>query len=93
MDLDARVCFCFHVTRRKLLSFLRTQRPRVATQMSQCGGAGTGCGWCVPFLKQMFDQRGTSELDHFTTEEYAQQRQAYLAAGKVRPTDPSPKEP
>jgi bacterioferritin-associated ferredoxin len=56
MDLDAKVCYCFHVTRRKLVNFLRLEQPRVASQLSQCGGAGTGCGWCIPFLKQLFAQ-------------------------------------
>src|SRR5262249_58600697 len=55
MDLDAKVCYCFHVTRRKLLSFIRVEKPRVASQLALCNGAGTGCGWCVPFLKKLFD--------------------------------------
>lgn len=91
MDLDAKVCYCFHVSRRKLLSFLRNEKPRVVTQMSQCGGAGTGCGWCVPFLRQLFEQHGQSDLDLLTAEEYERRRQAYLAAGKVRaPADAPP---
>ena len=56
MDLDAKVCYCFHVTRRKLLNFVRLQKPKVPSQLSQCGGAGTGCGWCIPFLKQIHAQ-------------------------------------
>src|SRR5947209_20063882 len=72
MDADQKVCLCFHVTRRKLLNFLRVERPRVASQLSECGGAGTGCGWCVPFLKEMFRQAvagGTTELEQLTPEE------------------------
>src|SRR4051794_4915256 len=53
MDLDAKVCYCFHITRRKLVNFTRLNRPRVPSQLSECGGAGTGCGWCIPFLKQI----------------------------------------
>ena len=56
MDLDAKVCYCFHVTRRKLLNFLRVHKPKVPSQLSECGGAGTGCGWCIPFLKQLHEQ-------------------------------------
>ena len=33
MEPDAKVCYCFHVTRRKLENFLRTQRPKVASQL------------------------------------------------------------
>jgi NAD(P)H-nitrite reductase large subunit len=24
--------------------------------MSECFGAGTGCGWCRPYLKKIFEQ-------------------------------------
>jgi NAD(P)H-nitrite reductase large subunit len=88
MDLDHQVCYCFHVTKRKLLNYLRIEKPRVASQLSQCGGAGTGCGWCVPFLKQLHEQAtggGTTELEGLTPEEYARLRAAYVRAGKGTP--------
>ena len=85
MDLDAKVCYCFHVSRRKLLTFIRIERPRVASQLSQCGGAGTGCGWCVPFLKQLFERAGDCVLDDLSPEEYAGQRAEYIKAGKGTP--------
>ncbi len=85
MNLDVKVCYCFHVTRRKLLNFIRVERPRVASQLSQCGGAGTGCGWCVPFLKQLFEQAEACELDALTPEEYARRRAEYIKAGKGKP--------
>lgn len=53
MDDDDEVCLCFHVTQRKIKSFIRIHQPRVASQISQCGGAGTGCGWCRPFLERL----------------------------------------
>ena len=59
MDLDAEVCYCFHVSRRKLENFVRRTKPQVPSRLSECGGAGTGCGWCIPFLKRLF--RATSE--------------------------------
>src|SRR5689334_15581672 len=88
MDLDAKVCYCFHVTQRKLLNFLRVEKPRVASQLSQCGGAGTGCGWCIPFLKQLFHQTGAgsgTSLDTLSAEEYARMRAAYVRSGKGTP--------
>jgi NAD(P)H-nitrite reductase large subunit len=89
MDLDAKVCYCFHVSRRKLLNFLRVERPRVASQLSECGGAGTGCGWCIPFLKLLHAQATAgveaSELDSLTPEEYAARRAEYIRAGKGKP--------
>ena len=51
MDLDSEVCYCFHVTRRKLLAFIRVEHPRVPSQLSQCNGAGTGCGDRAPEVR------------------------------------------
>jgi bacterioferritin-associated ferredoxin len=88
MDLDAKVCYCFHVTRRKLVNFLRIEKPPVASMLSQCGGAGTGCGWCIPFLRQLHDQamtgRGT-ELESLTPDEYARRRAVYIREGHGTP--------
>ena len=97
MDLDAKVCYCFHVTQRKLLNFLRVEKPRVASQLSQCGGAGTGCGWCIPFLKQLFHQGaegGATELEQLTPAEYARRRAVYIRSGQgTPPPDATPLPP
>lgn len=88
MDRDAKICYCFHVTRRKLENFARLHRPKVASQMSECGGAGTGCGWCIPFLKQIFQQAGAgdvNELESLSPAEYERRRAAYIRAGKGTP--------
>jgi bacterioferritin-associated ferredoxin len=86
MDLDAKVCYCFHVSRRKLLNYIRIERPCVASQLSQCGGAGTGCGWCVPFLQQLFREGDQpTDLDELSAEDYARRRKEYLKAGKGTP--------
>jgi len=88
MELDAKVCLCFHVSKRKLLNYARLYRPKVASQLSDCGGAGTGCGWCIPFLKQIHEQAGRggeTQLEQLTPEEYEQQRAAYVRAGKGKP--------
>ncbi len=50
---DDTVCFCFHVSLRKVETFCRVQKPQVASQISDCLSAGTGCGWCVPMLKRV----------------------------------------
>jgi len=85
MKPDDKVCYCFHVTQRKLVNFARLHRPRVPSQMSECGGAGTGCGWCIPFLKQIFAQAGCTELDELTPEEYEKLRAGYIRDGKGKP--------
>ncbi len=83
MGPDDEICLCFHVTRRKVENFLRVERPRRVGQLSECFGAGTGCGWCRPFLRRLFDaaaDRGDlPEFGEMTTEEYAQQRAKYRA--------------
>lgn len=56
MQPDDELCLCFHVTRRKLENYLRTHRLRRASQLSECFGAGTGCGWCRPFLHRLFER-------------------------------------
>ncbi len=53
MSPDDPVCLCFHVTRRKVVNFIRVEKPQRASQLSQCGGAGTGCGWCRDYLTRM----------------------------------------
>jgi bacterioferritin-associated ferredoxin len=88
MSADRKVCYCFHVGQRKLQNFLRLERPKVASQLSQCGGAGTGCGWCIPFLKELFHQAvagGTTQLEQLSPAEYERRRAAYVRAGKGTP--------
>src|SRR5215204_6071043 len=94
MDLDAKLCYCFHVSKRKVLNFIRREHPRVPSQLSECGGAGTGCGWCIPFLKQLhrqFQGGSETELDALSPEEYARRRAAYIReGGGVPPPEATP---
>lgn len=88
MDLDDTVCFCFHVRKRKIRNFLRVHRPKRATQLSDCGGAGTGCGWCVPYLKRYFEEyqrAGELARDAIELDEYARGRQDHIRSGKGTP--------
>ena len=58
--------------------------PRVASQLSECLGAGTGCQWCVPFLRKVHAQweRGETPDLPVSPEEYAQRRQRYRQSGE-----------
>lgn len=89
MQLDDELCLCFHVSKRKVLNYLRVHSPRVASQLSECGGAGTGCGWCIPFLKKLHRQslaEDDTDIDtEMTTDEYSQARAAHIKAGKGVP--------
>ena len=99
MQLDDEICLCFHVSKRKILNHLRVHQPRVPSQLSECGGAGTGCGWCVAFLKRYFEesrQKGSSglESDRLSSQDYARARGAYIRAGKgVPPPGATPPPP
>jgi bacterioferritin-associated ferredoxin len=50
---DDTVCFCFHVSLRKIETFCNVEKPQAASQISDCLSAGTGCGWCVPMLERI----------------------------------------
>ena len=89
MKLDDELCYCFHISKRKIVNYLRVHAPRRASQLSECGGAGTGCGWCVPYLKRAFDQHTAGqvpEIDEISVEEYASGRQSHLETRKQTPT-------
>jgi bacterioferritin-associated ferredoxin len=87
MDLDDELCLCFHVTRRKVENFIRVEKPRAPSQIAECFGAGTGCGWCRPYLRQLWESaRGKGEVMPLPTpEEYARGRGGYVKAGKGTP--------
>lgn len=87
MELDEELCLCFHVTKRKVINFLRVEKPRRAGQLSECFGAGTGCGWCRPFLRRLFDeaQQGSAFDTLPNRNEYALQRAAYVREGHGTP--------
>lgn len=92
MDPDDHVCLCFRVSQRKLVTYLRRERPRVASQLSECLGAGTGCQWCVPYLCRLFEQweAGEEPVLGESSDTYAQQRADYRASGRKRRLDGIP---
>lgn len=88
MDLDDELCLCFHVSQRKVLNFLRVEKPQRASQLAECFGAGTGCGWCRPFLQRLFEQAvagGQLTLELPTPEAYARLRARYIRSGGGTP--------
>ena len=56
MNLDDHVCLCFHVSKRKVLNYIRVEKPVRASQLSECQGAGTGCGWCRAWLTRLLEE-------------------------------------
>lgn len=85
MDPDDHVCLCFHVSKRKIVNYCRRERPPVVSLVSQCLSAGTGCGWCVPFLERLHAQvmDGVEEPDlPLNPQEYARKRMRYRKTGE-----------
>ena len=76
------ICLCFHVSHGKLRRYIERTRPRVASQLADCLGAGTGCGWCRPFLEQMHRQWKQGEPVGLTVAPtaYASGRERYKAS-------------
>ncbi len=80
MNLDSQLCYCFHVRKRKIVNFVKQTRPRRASQISECFGAGTGCGWCIPFLRRIHQQVVEGDIvesDDISPAEYEAMRAAY----------------
>ncbi len=93
MRPDDHVCYCFHVSLRKIENFCRNTKPQHASQMSECLSAGTGCGWCVPLLRKIHKRtcaptqpwwraNGDPEPETASAEDYAS-AQDYAAARDV----------
>lgn len=89
------LCVCFHVPLQKVAKFIRLERPRVASQCSECYGAGTGCGWCIPFIEKLFEAIAAGDEDPhiaLSPEEYRRRRRDHLRrlGGNRRPDDGLP---
>ncbi|HOB74000.1 MAG TPA: (2Fe-2S)-binding protein [Phycisphaerae bacterium] len=82
MGPDDKICYCYHVPYRKLWSYARREKLQRPSQLSGCLGAGTGCGWCIPILKRIFEaaqsQQAQAPSIEMSAEEYAQSRKAYI---------------
>jgi bacterioferritin-associated ferredoxin len=93
MHQDDKICYCYGVSLNKLWHFARRRKLSRASQLSECLGAGTGCGWCIPFLSRIHEQarEAPPEIDappvdlvNLTPEEYAERRRGYIANKEPR---------
>jgi NAD(P)H-nitrite reductase large subunit len=92
MESDDQVCLCFHVSKRKIVNYCKREHPPVASLISECLSAGTGCGWCVPFIQKLHEQvqEGVSEPDlPVSPEEYARKRATYRSEKNTRAKEDS----
>jgi bacterioferritin-associated ferredoxin len=95
MDPDDEVCLCFRVSLRKISNFLAREKPVVASQISECLGAGTGCQWCVPFLRKLhrLSIEGKPVDLPVSPEEYAKRRTRYRKSGDREAAEDGGSEP
>lgn len=86
MNPDDEICICFHVSLRKLVNFARREKPKAPARMSECLGAGTGCGWCIPILCKIASAAERPDLFRFdlSAEEYAAARAKYREERKTK---------
>ncbi len=79
MDPDDHVCLCFRVSLRKIRAFLARENPPVASLISECLSAGTGCRWCVPFLTHLHREHRAGRVPDLrvSPQEYAEARLRY----------------
>lgn len=83
MDADDDVCLCFRVSLRKIRAYLRREDPPVASLISECLSAGTGCRWCVPFLRSLHEQHRSGRVPDIpvSPEVYASGRARHRGEG------------
>ena len=90
MQPDDELCMCFHVSWRKVINYIRIHQVRVPSQLSECQGAGTGCGWCRVFMQQLVERiepgvGAPVDLDQWLADQmpaaqaYARRRAEYIA--------------
>ncbi len=65
---------------RKLVNFAKRNRPKQPSRMTECLNAGTGCGWCIPFLVKIAENPDAIDLGEITPEEYAEKRSKYRSS-------------
>ncbi len=90
MQPDDHVCLCFGVSLGKIQSYLAREDPAVASLISECLGAGTGCGWCVPYLRHLHAQHrdtGRTPTIEGSAEDYKNGRARFKRTGQRDPGD------
>ena len=95
MQPDDHVCLCFRVSLRKINAYMVRENPPVASLISECLGAGTGCGWCVPYLKHLHRQHELGQAPDIegSADEYESGRSRFRATGEREQAQENPGEP
>ncbi|MDP6542316.1 MAG: hypothetical protein QF444_00750 [Phycisphaerales bacterium] len=81
MKPEDYICVCHRVPLCKLQNFIKREKPVVTSQLSNCLGAGTACGWCIPFLEKIHRQYKTGKTMVLTVDfdSYSERRNVFNA--------------
>ncbi|XZE21204.1 (2Fe-2S)-binding protein [Pirellulaceae bacterium SH449] len=93
MKPDDELCLCFHVTWRKVINYIRIHNVTRPSLLSECGGAGTGCGWCRKQLAKLTSEIQTCPPTADTVAEWLEDRsptKENYAAGRQKYRDSLP---
>ncbi len=84
------LCVCFHVSRAKIIRYVKRERPKVVSLVSQCLSAGTGCGWCIPYLERIHEDviAGREPAPAMDADEYLARRKQYHQRIALGDSDP-----
>jgi bacterioferritin-associated ferredoxin len=93
MSPDEELCLCFHVSWRKVINYARIHQVKLPSQLAECGGAGTGCGWCRGAMVRIISRMQTkapdaTEIERWLREDfpahsdYKQNRSDYIKASE-----------
>lgn len=95
MQPDDHVCLCFRVSLRKINAYMARETPPVASLISECLGAGTGCGWCVPYLKHLHCQHQAGQIPDIegSAQDYESGRSRFRSTGQRDDPTQTPGEP
>ena len=98
MNVDDELCLCFHVSWRKVMNYIRIERVKLPSQLAECQGAGTGCGWCRKAMRRLVEKtaqgQGAPNPDELqewldtvypSGADYAAGRKEHIQSGKGSP--------
>ena len=86
-DAGALICSCNNVTRGQICSAIREAEVRSVGELKQCTKAGTGCGGCLPLVKDILEkelQASGYAVNKAICEHFAMSRQELLHVIKVK---------
>ena len=71
---DDELCLCFHVSWRKVIRYIQIHRVSLPSQVSECQGAGTGCGWCRTAIARLVVELHQDSVDSRHLEQWLSEK-------------------